>query len=208
MFDRLVRMQHFDLPTRLLDITTNPLVALYFATTEFARAGESLDGKVQALFLPQNRQRYYDSDRVSCMANLANLTVDEKKEIAKAYKLPRERFNENVAVERLLWFVRIEKSHFLSNIDPSDLVLPVFVKPKLSNRRIIAQSGAFIIYGARQLKGSKVDEDLRIQRVIVPATNKAKIRVQLERLGIHSSALFPEIDKAAEFIVRRYANRS
>jgi hypothetical protein len=40
----------------------------------------------------------------------------------------------------------------------------------------------------------------------VNANQKVKIRRELERLGIHASALFPEIDKAAEFIVKRYAN--
>ncbi|MQX92067.1 FRG domain-containing protein [Sinorhizobium meliloti] len=206
MFDRLVRMQHYELPTRLLDVTINPLVALYFAAEEYKVDDEPQDGKVQALFLPDERQRYFDSDRVSCMANLANLTADEKKEMATAEKLPKGEFNETTIAKRLLWFVRIEKPHFEPLIDPQHLRLPVFVRPKMSNRRIIAQSGAFIIYGARRLRRSEVDTDLRLLRVIVPAEKKAAIREELERLGVHASSLFPEIDKAAGFIVKRYAN--
>lgn len=138
------------------------------------------------------------------MANLANLTYDEKQALGRAYRLPQEQFNDDEAAKRLLWFVRQEKAAFTPNIIPSDLQLPVFVKPKMSNRRIIAQSGAFILYGAK--RATNPDNDLRLMRVIVPAERKEEMRKQLERLGIHASILFPEIDKAAEFIVRRYAS--
>jgi hypothetical protein len=82
MFDRLVRMQHSGLPTRLMDVSLNPLVALYFATDP-GPDGKKSDGVVTAFAVPESREKYYDSYAVSCIANLANLDKYEKKEIVR-----------------------------------------------------------------------------------------------------------------------------
>ena len=47
--ERLVRMQHYSLPTRLLDVTWNPLVALYFSSTE----DQKEDGEVIVFKVPE-----------------------------------------------------------------------------------------------------------------------------------------------------------
>jgi len=47
--DKLVKMQHYAIPTRLIDVTYNPLVALFFAAGGFnasVNAGNRDDGKV------------------------------------------------------------------------------------------------------------------------------------------------------------------
>jgi len=48
--EQLARMQHYSLPTRLLDVTWNPLVALYFASNEYSgKTGEVAAIPVAAL---------------------------------------------------------------------------------------------------------------------------------------------------------------
>ncbi|EMF5626603.1 FRG domain-containing protein [Enterobacter hormaechei] len=206
MFDRLVRMQHFELPTRLLDVSINPLIALWFATEDFKKDRRLQDGLVYAYFVPESRQRYYDSDRVSCMSNLANLKIKDKSEIFNIISdgIERDLFNKNKSVDQLLYHIRMEKSHFRDEINPYDLVHPIYVKPKMSNKRIIAQSGAFLLYGANGFKGTKPEEWIKREYVVIQAKNKKKIRRELELLGIHASSLFPEIDKTANFIIQKY----
>lgn len=67
-FDYLVKMQHYNIPTRLLDITTNPLVALYFAC---CGEPEEHAPTVYCIDIPFDRIKNYTSDSVTILSSLA-----------------------------------------------------------------------------------------------------------------------------------------
>jgi hypothetical protein len=216
MFDKLVRMQHFGLPTRLLDVSLNALVALYFATDPGPDAAKSSDGVVTAFAIPPEREKYFDSDAVSCLANLANMTFEENNEIYQVRESLKgdissagnvTKFNKNAVIKRLHQFIRSEKPYFLPIIDPIDLFKPYYVHPKMSNRRILAQSGAFILFGINPPKKMYFPDTIDETQFIVPKSKKISIRQELENLGINESTLFPEIDKAAARIKNQYEKK-
>ena len=65
--ESLALMQHYGVPTRILDLTTNALVALYFACV----GDEDKDGEVIVFDIPNESVRFFDSDRIAILANLA-----------------------------------------------------------------------------------------------------------------------------------------
>lgn len=144
------------------------------------------------------------------------MTSEEKDEIYRLRESLRgdissagnvTKFNKNLVIKRLHQFIRSEKPYFLPIIDPMDLFKPYYVHPKMSNRRILAQSGAFILYGIDAPKKMFFPDMIEETSFIVPKDEKSLIRRSLEDLGINESTLFPEIDKAATRIKNQYKKK-
>jgi hypothetical protein len=190
-------MQHHSLPTRLLDVSFNPLVALYFACK--GDREHNLDGEFIRISAPKVKLKYFDSDTVSLLANLSNLTGKERDFLRR--KLTSDELNQSPAGKRFLQFIRAEKPYFLPSIIPEDLRSILIVKPKQNNRRILAQQGAFLLYGLKGEFDEENETDMRTVRTKIPRAAKQTILRQLSRININESSLFPEIEKAALYIM-------
>lgn len=210
-FDKLVRAQHYELPTRLLDVTTNPLVALWFA----CRSHGSADGEVILISEDKERQKFFDSDVISLLSNLAFLKRSEKEKLlrfaqnqASGPSMTDEQsvaeFQKCTATDRLIQTIKAEKPYFRNEIHPYDLGFARSVIPKRSNARIQAQDGQFIVFGIVEKNSGPLLEHFDLEKITVPSSAKKLLLEDLAMVNISEKTLFPGIEKAAKTILERY----
>lgn len=195
-------MQHYGVPTRLLDVTTNALVALYFACEDKKK---SVDGVVYVIRPDDSKIKMYDSDAVSILSSLPRFNYKEKKLILESAQdaLSEAKDSDNCGncylnkfistriIKRLLHGIKKEKPAYENIINPNDLLTNFFFVPRKVNARIIRQSGAFIIFGLQEKTIEINDEAFSntssgSYKIIIKGSEKKNIIDQLSCFGILS----------------------
>jgi hypothetical protein len=232
-FDKLSRMQHYSAPTRLIDLSDDPLTSLWFS-----KVNEGADPCVYILKIKKTEIKYSDSDTVTVLSNLVKINLDnQNKSLKSKSQLANDtldaienskslnEFNNKDSVKFLLHEIRNDVTHFEPIIEAKHISSILCVKPKLTSSRVKGQKGAFLLFGINLknvndtipiFKVVNHSKDLEINTNIFephPIVKILKIKVKninknvLESIGIIQPSIFPEMDKVSEYFKQKYSKK-
>lgn len=218
MFDIMTKYQHYGMCTRLLDLTTNPLVALYFACKKHGMekyATEDGDVEKEPYGIIYYTDKYYPSQSTDLEVQIVSALA--------SYDLEKENTLHEV-LERLYYDQIIDektKSNWLKNYGEFVKIIQnnYMVMPTYTNERLRKQSGVFLLTSLfsfnkeyeveksviSKAKG-KLREEFNEECFYISGENKEAILKELDLYNINEATLFPELEHQLSYI--KYANRN
>jgi hypothetical protein len=200
--EKLIFMQHYEIPTRLMDISRNPLAGLFFAC--YANGNDDTsdrDGRIFVFSVPENEMRYCDSDTVSLIANLCErpyeFSVDDEFGLEKLIRGITEREKPN-----------FEYTKYYHDRNLFNQVL--CVRPRWNNPRIIRQDGYFLLFGigGTKEKPAAINPEWMLDEIIIPGDKKELLLDELDFLNINESFFFPDYKHLANTFFKKFAKHN
>lgn len=144
MFDIMTKYQHYGMCTRLLDLTTNPLVALYFACKSHGKEFyDTEDGKIEREpdGVVYYTDKYYPSqssdEEIKIVSALASYDLTKENTLSEILeKLRYDHIIDNDTKE--YWLQKEGFKNFVKIIQSNYMVMPTY-----TNERLRKQSGVF-----------------------------------------------------------------
>lgn len=176
LIELLFFMQHHGVPTRLLDWSENPFIALFFALEKalWDKDDDLCDSAVWIIDpILLNSTSFYNnggSDKI----------LSAKDDLLNAYKPD--------------WTRAITGK------------LPLAMWGVHNSSRIVAQRGVFVLFGSNSHPIEEDEQLKKInlmQKIIIPKENKKEIAKSLFNMGITDSVIYPDLDGLGREIKNR-----
>ena len=218
MFDIMTKYQHYGMCTRLLDLTTNPLVALYFACKKHGAVKYvTEDGEVEKepYGVIYYTDKYYSSQstdiEIQIVSALASYDLEKENTLSDVLE---RLYHDRIIDERTKdnWLVNYRE--FVKIIQNNYMVMPTY-----TNERLRKQSGVFLLTSLfsfnkeNEVKNSviskakgKLKEEFSDTCFYISGEDKENILKELDLYNINEATLFPELEHQLSYI--KYANRN
>ena len=201
-WEMLALAQHHGLPTRFMDWTTNPLVALYFATRETEKdpEGNPIDSAVYVLVqepikyssLKAQRQNPQTSEPENHLPTKPETETDPYGEYGLGTDSTSVEVSDTLAEPKK----DANPVTMANSFNPFEITANVIYEPPHVSPRIRAQDGVLLAC----FNPLEALEEKDYLEILIKAEAHDAIRKRLDLYGVFDKQLFPDLDGMAKWL--------